>query len=354
MDLPNGSVYVAAMRIPSPGDTDLLVPLHDGQFEQPMWRTFLTRLAREARADRAGLILRPAEGRETIALWSGDAARAAHVLNDGRAIGAMREERVYTLAELDGADAGGDLRAMRVRESGGMDAWLVLTGEGLGVAVAALMVALAPHLRAALRGFAALEREKMRATLSADAIKRVNFGWISLDARCRIVDCDPQAERVLQRSGLLRRGPYDRLTPASPAVDRELTDLVKRFTADPEERPRAISLSRDPWTDLLVAPQRMRSIAAGSQTVAVVYLSGDRRSTADRCEQLAELFNLSPSEAKLAWAMAQGSTIAEAAVECGLTIETARNYSKRIYAKTGARGQADLVRHILRSVLALA
>jgi DNA-binding CsgD family transcriptional regulator len=342
------------MRIPSPGDTDLLVPLHDGLFEMPMWRTFLTRLAREAGAERAVLILRPAEGLDVIALWSDDAAIAEQRGFDLRTMKEMREGRVYSLAELGAIDLPGDLRAMHVRESGGMHGWLILAGQGFGAAVAALMTALAPHLRAALRVFAALDREKMRATLSADAIRRVNFGWISLDARCRIVDLDPQAERVLQRSGVLRRGAYDRLTPASPAVDRELTDLVKRFAADPDERPRAISLSRDPWTDLLVAPQRMRSIAAGAQTVAVVYLSGDRRSTADRCEQLAELFGLTNSEAKLAWAMAQGATIAEAAAECGLTVETARNYSKRIYAKTGARGQADLVRHILRSVLALA
>ena len=342
------------MRIPSPGETDLLVPLHDGLFEMPMWRTFLARLARETGAERAGLILRPAEGLDVITLWSDDAAFADRRWFDIGAMKDLREERVYTRAELDDPDETGDLRAMRVRERGGLHGWLILTGEGFGPAVAALMAVLAPHLRAALRVFAALEREKLRSTLSADAIRRVNFGWISLDARCRIVDLDAQAERVLQRSGVLRRGAYDRLTPASPAVDRELTELVKRFAADPDERPRAISLSRDPWTDLLVAPQRMRSIAAGAQTVAVVYLSGDRRSTADRCEQLAELFNLSASEAKLAWAMAQGSTIAEAAVEGGLTIETARNYSKRIYAKTGARGQADLVRHILRSVLALA
>ncbi|PHX98275.1 MAG: chemotaxis protein CheY, partial [Rhodospirillaceae bacterium] len=37
----------------------------------------------------------------------------------------------------------------------------------------------------------------------------------------------------------------------------------------------------------------------------------------------------------------------------GLTVETARNYSKKIYAKTGARGHAELVRIILTSVLAI-
>jgi len=51
--------------------------------------------------------------------------------------------------------------------------------------------------------------------------------------------------------------------------------------------------------------------------------------------------------------MAQATSISDAADALGLTIETARNYSKKIYAKTGARGQAELVRIVLTSVLAV-
>ena len=65
------------------------------------------------------------------------------------------------------------------------------------------------------------------------------------------------------------------------------------------------------------------------------------------------LFGLTTSEARLAIAMSQGKTITEAAGELNLTTETARNYSKRIYAKTDTRGQADLVRILLASVVAL-
>jgi len=90
------------------------------------------------------------------------------------------------------------------------------------------------------------------------------------------------------------------------------------------------------------------------RAVAAVYLRGDRSSIADRHEQLVDLFGLTPAEARLAWALAQGLSIAEAADAHGLTTETARYYSKRIYAKTGARGQVDLVRNILTGVLALA
>jgi DNA-binding CsgD family transcriptional regulator len=86
----------------------------------------------------------------------------------------------------------------------------------------------------------------------------------------------------------------------------------------------------------------------------IAYVHGDRSPSTDRCEQLAQLFALTPSEARLALALSRGMTIAEAAVEFGLTLETARNYSKKIYSKTGARGQPDLVRFVMRSVLAIA
>ncbi len=343
------------MRVPNLGETDLLVPLHEGVFEQPMWHTFLTRLRSVAGAGGAALLLRSPAGRETVRLAEGDIPAGYEALT---AQAGMREGRVYSrdeLADESGASERPSLLAMRLSERDEIDARLLLCSpDPLGPDIANLMTALAPHLRVALRVLLSLERERARSEVSAAAVARMNFGWITLDARCRIVDCDPQAERLLQSSGVLRRGHYDRLTPAAPQVDRQLTALVRTFADDPRARPRAINLSHDPWIDILVAPVRLDALAGGTEAVAVLYLRGDRTSSADRCEQLCDVFDLTPSEARLAWSMAQGLSIAEAAEEHGLTIETARNYSKKIYAKTGARGQVDLVRHILTGVLALA
>ena len=58
-------------------------------------------------------------------------------------------------------------------------------------------------------------------------------------------------------------------------------------------------------------------------------------------------------EARLALALCRGMSISEAAEEFGLAVGTARNYCKSIFSKTGARGQAELVRIVLTSVLAL-
>ena len=327
-----------AMRVPNLGETELLVPLHDGVFEQPMWQTFLARLMRVAQARGAAILLQ--SGKETVRFATGDLALPA-------ALDELRFGRAYAPEEL-----GGTCHAIRLQGEGGLSAVLLVdSGEG---GISGLLTALAPHFTVALKVLAGLERERARSEMSAEAFARLDFGWIGLDAKGRIVDADAQAERMLRESGLLARGAYDRLVPADPAIDRQLTALVKDFAANPKARPRAINLSHDPWIDILVAPLRLEALAGGKGAVAVVYLRGDRSSSETRAEQLVDLFDLTPSEARMAWSMAQGLSIAEAAAEHGLTIETARNYSKKIYAKTGARGQVDLVRHVLTGVLALA
>lgn len=326
------------MRVPNLGETDLLVPLHDGVFEQPMWQTFLARLMRVTGAAGAAILL--PSGRETVRLSVG-------TVEPTPGLDELRPGRVYAPDELGGA-----VHAIRLQAEGSFSAVLLVAGGESGAA--GLLTALAPHLTVALKVLAGLERERARSEMSANMFSRLDFGWIGLDAKGRIVDADRQAERMLRESGLLARGAYDRLVPADPATDRQITALLKDFSANPRARPRAINLSHDPWIDILVAPLRLDGLAASKDAVAVVYLRGDRSSSETRAEQLVDLFDLTPSEARLAWSMAQGLSIAEAAQEHGLTIETARNYSKKIYAKTGARGQVDLVRHVLTGVLALA
>ncbi|WP_088182506.1 helix-turn-helix transcriptional regulator [Sphingobium sp. Z007] len=357
-------------------DSGLLVSLSEGMFQQPLWHDFLERLRSRTQVRYVSLAFRPVDEKNIVELYAGPAAPphlnrlfAEKYGHDPLPYRNMREGRVYALAELIPPDNAAlqsyrsdflhgmgveDIRSVRVTESSGVDAWLSLAGVRISSSATALLTALAPHLRTALRGFVALEREKLRSTLTSEAFGRLNFGWLTLDAQCRILDMTPHVEQLFQRNTILRRGRYDRLTPTSPGLDRELTALVKAFAQDAEARPRAINLSRDPWMDMLVAPFRGQSVAAGGTPVAIVYLSGDRSSQADRCEQLVDLFGLLPSEARLAWEMGQGIPIAQAAANLHLTVETARNYSKKIYAKMGARGQAELVRIILSSVLAIA
>lgn len=366
------------MRYPTLGETELLVPLHEGIFEQPMWQTFLSRLRDATGAGFAALLFRTADNDDIVRLISRDEpvpVRFEELFlqdfgSDPSQSRFMRPDRVYSLDEL--VEAGGEkaarfraealgpsgivtMRSMRIGLDDRFDAWLVIGArKRLGPQVGALMTMLVPHLHVTLRVLDEMERARARSAVSTDALSRLNFGWISIDGMGRVIDMDDAARQMMQRSGALWVGRYDRLVPASPAADRQLTALVRKFASDPRATPRAINLSHDPWIDILVSPIRIDTLARTNKAVAVIYFRGDRISSADRQQQLVDLFDLTPSEARLAWSMTQGKTIAEAAEEQGLTIETARNYSKKIYAKTGARGQVDLVRNILTGVLAIA
>jgi DNA-binding NarL/FixJ family response regulator len=79
-----------------------------------------------------------------------------------------------------------------------------------------------------------------------------------------------------------------------------------------------------------------------------------RKGAKDRAAILAGLHDLPHREAELAVALADGLSISEAAQAMGLTVETARNYSKRLYSKLEVSGQAQLVRLVHQSSAVLA
>lgn len=357
-------------------DDGLLQSLHEGMFETPLWGGFLNRLLAKTGARFTSFIFRPVDGEGDVQLYAGqppsDDIRRLYnhgEFRDPIAYRDMRPGRAYALEELldlakpeqkeffDRAllpQGLTHMRSIRVTEPGGIDLWLTAAGgKAIGSATGALLTALAPHVRIALRSYAALERERFRASVTEQAIERLKMGWMTLDSQCRIIEATANVEQLFQWGSLLRRGRYERLVPASPALDRQLTALVKSYAANGEGRSHAFRLSEDPWVDMLVTPAHEAAPVGQTKPAAIVYISGDRRSQADRCDQLVDLFGLLPSEARLAWMMAQATSIAEAADALGLTVETARNYSKKIYAKTGARGHAELVRIILTSVLAI-
>lgn len=363
---------------------DLIEPLIAGMVEDPPWSTFMARLRRRLRADYASLTFRPlrvgAPHNRVVHLASGRQSppivaqlyRDSLYKNDPLPYHDMADGRVYALPELLRAgDPRHDayrqkllspsgmnvLRIMRVLAPSGVSAWLTLSRRKREFAAEddALMAALAPYLRAALTSYVALEGERMTASVANEAVRRMNFGWLTLDAEGRILDMDAHGQTLLAESTVLTRGRGGRLSARDAAVGRDIAAAITALIADPQSRPRAIVLSREPWLDMLLV--KAAKVGAGATRPAptlVAYVHSDPGSSADRCEQLGQLFDLTPRQASLALALSRGMSITEAAAELGLSVESARTYSKRIYAKTGARGQADLVRFVHRSVLAIA
>ncbi|MEO9913103.1 helix-turn-helix transcriptional regulator [Parasphingorhabdus sp.] len=357
---------------------DLIAALHRGTLGAPPWEDFLEQLRRRTAADYASLFFQgehdwlqsvriPALNRTSDAIneihqWdSGDTKTLPH--------NTMRLNRVYSLDEL--IDSNNPLqnrfkalfvqdenirfaRNMRVAEPNGGQIWISLGREksDFSASDGALLGSLSNHLAIAAGTHSELERQRLKAGISADAIMRLNFGWLLLDASGRIIDMSEQAEVLVQEAQTLRKSPDGRLITERSDAQGILHKFLKMRQAG-ENAVRTVHLSDEPWLDMLLT-NPPADLPGALQPVAIAFVHGERSSSVDRSQHLANLFGLSLQEARLAVHISRGVTIREAAMLLGLTLETTRLYSKRIYAKTGTRGQADLVRLILASIVALA
>jgi DNA-binding CsgD family transcriptional regulator len=363
-----------------PAWDDLLASLHAGPLETPPWQAFLAQLRPRVGADFCGFFFRQGDAHITDSTEISvgppqldllPAYKAGFHELDPVPYDDLRPGQVYAMAEF--ITPGNERHErywreflipgqrqyqliMRVTTPGGYNAFLVIWRgtHHFTVADSAVLAALGPHLAISLRIYAELERERTRAGISGEAVRRLNFGWLRLDARGHVLDRDSQADELLQHCDAVRIGSNGRLIPRSGEAAARLGAALRDFASDPLARPRAVRLSDDPWLDMLLRPAGDHALSGPARPVVTAYLHGDREMGASRVEQFVQLFGLTASEARLSLALTRGRSIAEAAAEQGITEQTARGYTKIAYGKTGARGQADLVRILLASVASLA
>ncbi len=86
---------------------------------------------------------------------------------------------------------------------------------------------------------------------------------------------------------------------------------------------------------------------------AILVVAGHSAAGGLSQELLQGLFDLTPAEARLARALMQGLTLAEAARQFGILEATTRSQLKAVFAKTGQCRQSDLIR-MLTSFVTLA
>ncbi len=315
------------MAIGRSDETDLLLPLHDGVHERQPWRTFLLRLRQRVRADVAGILVKDIAGGTH---WLGVPEGSEPLFDDEWL--RQRPGRVYA------GEGNGVARVVRVNVPDGGSGWLMIrrAGRDFTAADGALLGGLAPHFAVALRTRAVLDQRESEATAAAATLRRAGVGWVAFGADGRLLATSDQADAAL--------GGRAALSGIASAVSACLAS----------ERPRVVSLGQNVPASLLLVP-----VAGDDRPTAPIRVVGLVRLSHDTDEAvqaaaLAAMFGLARSEARLAVAIAGGASLAEAAGTLGLTIETARNYSKRVFAKTRTRGQVDLVRLIAGSVAGLA
>ena len=354
------------MPLTSRDETDLLLPLYTGMRENPALSTFLERVRRRTGAEYVTIFLRLGDDHSTQ-LFAGRDLRALARETGTRELLALekvhydrlRPGRVYSGAEFVDHDpvyrAGhegqlrklgiADQRVIRLIAEDRFDAWMVIArAVACTASDSALLSNLAPYVREAILSIVRTERREVELAINAQGLARSGTGWLLFDRDARLLAAEPGTIAAFAALALAPPRTGERLRDLSHAAERALVAAAAAFSDNPAAPPRAQVLRDHPRIEALLTAPGPLPVTTLQAPVMLALLRLPRAPSSARAGHLAMLHGLPRREAELAVALSDGQSIAEAAQAMGLTLETARNYSKRLYAQLGVRGQTGLVR----------
>ncbi|MCY4572360.1 MAG: LuxR C-terminal-related transcriptional regulator [Gemmatimonadetes bacterium] len=224
--------------------------------------------------------------------------------------------------------------------------------EGWGNDQIEILEGLLPHLRRFHRVRRVLAAtEALGASLVA-LLDNKRLGLIQLDRSGRILEANDRASEILmKRDGLRDQGGF--LAAAHREEHTELQRLLAR--ALPPHGPQGagdsmkISRVKDRAPLVLeVHPVRqMRAVAGESQLGALVFVVDPAVRPRIDPDLVTRSLGLTPTESRVAVAIAGGHTVAGAAQVLGCAEGTARAHLRQVYHKLGIGKQTELVQRLL-------
>ena len=235
----------------------------------------------------------------------------------------------------------------------------------------AMLVRVAPHLSRAFALWRAARLADTRAQVGDAALGALGLPIVLLDGRRRVRFANDAADAILhRRDGVsLSGGEELHLTcrEADAALGRALSRVLgtPRHAADPV----TVRKSAPRWTDdaapvgryvltvvpapAAAAPSGFGSFSFRRGDLAMLVIHDTEACAQAEASSLRRCFDLTPTEADLAAAMAAGQTVAAYARAREVSRYTVRNQLGAVMRKTGTHRQADLLALLTRLSLAI-
>jgi len=202
-------------------------------------------------------------------------------------------------------------------------------------------------MRASLIAGRIAEAEQRTAMKSA-LLERANCSAVVVDRNLRLHDANQSAvDRFAEGNAI--RSVADFLSIADRNTHARLRQAVwMLLNGAPEAKSRLhFSAAGNLWSITLARLPAVGPIAAlntAPQLALVLFEQAMAFNVVDaNLPRLTEAFQLSPAETRLCGHLVRGLTLADCAVQIGISVETARSHLKRVFDKTGARRQAELM-----------
>ena len=224
----------------------------------------------------------------------------------------------------------------------------------------ALCQMLLPHIRSAFYVRGMLGRSESMGNLYADAINRLSVATILLNDKGVVQKLNNYAQTLLDTAdGLKLVG--DRLEASYPSDNKELQKRIKdAFDARERRQPinsEPLSVTRPSGeVNLGIVFEAVPDsgwLDDGDRSALLLYVRDAVNKSTVSSSVAKELFDFTPAETALALELANGLSLEDTAEKLGIMRNTARAHLRAIFSKTGVRRQAELVRVMLNSVVAL-
>lgn len=207
---------------------------------------------------------------------------------------------------------------------------------------------LIPHLQRAVAISRVLELRSVVASSFAAALDALTAGVFLVDADVRIIHVNTAAAGMLQAGDTVRSA-GGRLALHSQSANIALRDAI-RMAAEAESKlerqgfgvPAPGSAGRPSIVHVL--PLQHTDLRSGISPSAAAAVFVAPSTAVVPTEAIARLFDLTPAELVVFSRIVQGSTVGEIAAELGIGRATVKTHLLHLFAKTGTKRQAELVK----------
>jgi hypothetical protein len=203
-------------------------------------------------------------------------------------------------------------------------------------------------------GGAQLARQSQRSAMLEAMFDRVSLSMTMLSADSQPLFMNSSAMAMLNERKWLIRSADGSISGTNPKQAKALRESIRiAATADqnaPAEDVYRLDCRTGEWRLAYVVPAISRSGDVTTRCAMLIVLAPG---TMNAPTQLLEALGLLPSEQRFLGHFLKSSSLCNAAVDCGLSEETARTYLKRVRAKLGVHRQMELAGLISGLVLPL-
>ena len=221
-----------------------------------------------------------------------------------------------------------------------------------GAAEKRALAQLVPHLAQALTIHTAFEGIRLLRQAATETLDHVPLGVFFLDARGRVIETNAAARTILAARDTLalERGVLAAVEPRTEIRLRRAVLGAAGGASASGARGGTLELAGSGDTPLtaIVAPLASApSVMFPDSAKLVVLVEPPAKRESAPLDAFTRAYRLSPAEVSLTSRLIHGMSIRQAAEALGIQENTARGQLKRVFAKTGARRQSDLVRRVL-------